>query len=137
MKRLILSLLVTLALPAMAQNYVLQSLTLSTNTVPADTTNTFNDVIDARASVVPVQVTFKLSGAGTDDQTLTFEQSVDRTNWFELGDVVIAATGTNSVTAVTNLTPLTGWGYLRLSTWDNDAAAEAVTNLAVVYSLKF
>jgi len=140
MKKLILlaGLALALVLPAAAQQYTVNSLTLATNTIAASTTESGDSsaVTITRFSNVGVQITFQGSGAGTGDQTLIFKHSVDGSTYSTLSpiSITVAANGTTAVCLTTNIS-LVGVGYLKLDSWQN-AATNSVTNCVIKVSTK-
>ena len=119
--------------------YSIQTTTLNggTNNVAASTTNSVTAPVLAftRSTYGVVQTTFKLTGAGSSTVVLTFDESVDNSNWdLATRTLSVTANGTTAVTGLSNYT-LGGAGYLRLSSVENPNAA-AITNLVVKYSYK-
>lgn len=137
-----------LALPAAAQSYNIKLPTGYTSTqrvLGMGTTNLNWTFAVPKQTSVAVAISFKLDDTGTNGvQTLTFERSVDNSNWETLAAkktvIGIASTGETVSTTVTNI-PLYGAGFLRLSTWLNGDGTGghgviAATNIVVKFAEK-
>lgn len=108
----------------------------STHAVPASTTDTTPSTpIDAgRVDEFALQITGRLTGAGTSAVTYTIERSVTGTLWMTAFALPVTASGTNWVTAMTNVTAQ-AYPFWRISSRGN-ANAAAWTNAAVVVGHK-
>lgn len=109
---------------AQAEQYNIETLTLSTNSVAANATNTASTatITMTKYDEVALQFTSVLAGAGTDNIVVKFAKSVDGTNY--QSDAVtwtFPATGTTTNTVCTNIV-VNSVGYLRLTTVGNGAA---------------
>ena len=145
MKKILLGIAaMALAAPLLGQDapvYAAQGFNVTaTNCVAAASTATINQVFDVRKQKdVAVQISFLMSSTGTGNQTLTFQRSIDNSNWesetAKKTVIVIAATGATKTTTVTNI-PTEGAGYIRLATWQNGQAGQYATNIACFYGLK-
>lgn len=149
MKRFLSSLIALIALAAVstarAQGYSAYSaeilLSGGTNNIAAAATNTYttgNVMSLTRQREVGLLFSFNLQSASSSTHTILFSSSVDGTNW-KTNDagytLSLAANGTSTVLFTTNLT-VGAIGYLRLESISNTNAAIALTNLAVLYSIK-
>jgi hypothetical protein len=140
MKKLLLLATVFAAVAsAEAQIYAPQTLTVMAP-IAQSATSTSNSVIYCQKQKdVAVCIGFKLSGAGTSAQTLTFERSVDGVSWETLAAsktvVGIAGTGATESITVTNI-PSNGAGFIRLATWANGQADRTCTNTVLSYAVK-
>lgn len=131
------------AIAVHAQSYGVVTPSLGTFTSIAATATSNNIVvIDCKkAQNVAIEVNFKLSGAGTGNQTLTLTKSLDgstttadtvaagKNTW------IIAGNGTTTVTGTTNIAT-GGAGFLILQSWANGDASRYATNISVRYSVK-
>jgi hypothetical protein len=136
MKTLIAILLMAAGMVHAAENYIVQDCTLPVSSIGATSNAVLNAIIDTGGQD-PFQVLFQfvaVTNAATDNQTVTIDASIDRANWLSLGTVSIAADGTNTVTAVTNLA--TGnFRYIRMTSWTNEIqeAGDTITNIVIRY----
>ena len=129
-----------LSLLAFGQTYSPQTIYGGTSNITASSTATINAGIDCRKQKkVGVQVQFKLSGSGTDNQVLTFERSLDGSNWETLAankhTITVAATGATESVTIDEI-DCKGAGYLRLASWQNGSSSRYTTNVVVKYALK-
>lgn len=128
---------------ANAQSYGVATPSLGNFTSVAATATSNNIVvIDCKkAQNVAIEVNFKLSGAGTGNQTLTLTKSLDGST--TTADTVaagkhtwiLAGNGTTTVTGTTNIAT-GGAGFLILQSWANGDASRYATNISVRYSVK-
>jgi hypothetical protein len=141
MKILLTCFLGLFACAASAQQYAIQTL-ISSQNIPGGATSNYTAVTTA---VIPLTKydkttlfgTWKLDGAGTNNVVLTFDRSVDGTNWDTKDPYVFTVpnTGTTTVNWLTNLTVDT-MGYIRLKTIVNGTAGQAMTNLTIKAATK-
>lgn len=135
--------LLALAAQAQAPRYASETLTsfsYGTNYIYVGSTSNLNLAIDCRyQSTVAVAIAFQLDGTEAPVQTLTFQRSVDGSNWETLAGKksVVGITGTSDTQSVTitNL-PTYGAGFIRLASWANASTNQSVTNYIVKYSVK-
>jgi len=144
MKRLAftLGLVIALAFPALAQQYTVGTLTLSTNACLQNATEAGDSsaITLTRYEDVGLQGTFTGTADSTNVATFTFKASPDATTYgntatqfFSFG---VTNTGATAHTFVTNITvgPI---GYLKLdSVAHADDAGTGITGLSIKYSLK-
>lgn len=126
-----------LAAPKAHAQYDLNVVSLTTNAIPATTTNSTirGTIVATHAVDIAVQASFVLGGAGTTAVVLKFDESIDNVNWTAAAvSISITANGTSSVSKVSNFT-IGGIGYLRLSSVENPNAS-AIASLAVKYAQK-
>ena len=129
-----------LAVPtASAQQYTTVSLySSSTNSIATNGTVTNNVTFTAtKVTDVGLAVTARGASGATGNVTATFARSLDGSNWVSSPTITVAVplSGTNLVTAVTNIT-LGSVGYLRLTTVANGDPASVATNVTVLGSRK-
>lgn len=96
-----------------------------------------NAIIDCSGKKdVAIAFVSSLSGAGTTANTVTIQQSVDRSNWQTLTAFTATPAGTTAVTVVTNLT-VGAVPYLRIYSIANaNANTGFITNYTVKASAK-
>lgn len=128
-----------LAIPAKAQNYSIQTTTLTggTNNVSATTTNSSLAIVMPvpKSSFIGIQPSFKLTGSGTTAVVFSFDESIDNSVWTSGTQTLsITPAGTTVVTGIKNFSA-NGVGFLRLSSIAN-ANATAITNLVVKFATK-
>ncbi len=129
--------IVAILTPPPAQAYDADTVTLSTNSVAATTTNltTTGKIYVGNQSQVAVQVAANLAGSGTSVVGFKIEHSVDGTNFAQSPHtLLLTANGTNTVYALTNFS-VVGYGWLNVSSITNPNAS-AVTNIVVRYGDK-
>lgn len=133
------------ALPARAQGYTGYSAEVlvagGTNNIAGATTNTYsagNVMTLTRQREVGLSFVFGLTGAATSTHQVLFSSSLDGLNW-KTNDagysLTLTANGTATTVFNTNLT-VGAVGYLRLESFANTNASQAVTNLYILYSVK-
>ena len=109
---------------AHAEQYTVETLTLSTNAVAANATNTASAAVITctKYDEVALQFTSVLAGAGTDNIVLKFATSADGSNYdSDAISWTFPAAGTTTNTVVTNIV-VNSIGYLKLTTVGNGAA---------------
>jgi len=133
------------SLPARAQSYSAYSaetlLAGGTNNIAANTTKTYTagtTIGLKRQREVALSFAFNLTGAASSTHQVLFSSSLDGLTW-KTNDagytLTLTANGASTVVFTTNLT-VGAIGYLRLESIANTNATLAVTNLAVLYSIK-
>ncbi len=135
--RILLSTITALALLTLGVNAGQQPTTLNggTNNVAAASTNTYGGsgvaFATANSSVLSLQATFSCNGTNAQAVTLVLDSSNDNANW-QTSTLrwPITANGTNTVTAVTNLS-VGGQQVTRAHLVENPNATVAVTNLTL------
>ena len=134
-----LALAVAALAPAHAQQYAVSTAySSSTNSIGTNATVTNNVTISAtKVADIGLGVTARGASGATGNITATFARSLDGTNWVSSPTITVAVplSGTNVVTAVTNIT-LGAVGYLRLNTVANGDPASVATNVAVKVAKK-
>lgn len=128
-----------LAVTAGAQQYRWVSVGC-TNNVPNNSTTTENlgSVINCtRYNEVALDLSFKLTGAGTTACTFKFLRSVDGTNYNAVApiEIAIAPNGTTAVRTNLNVT-MGAIGYLKLGSITAATNGQAMTNIVVGYAFK-
>jgi hypothetical protein len=139
MKKILPILLLTLAgaVSASAQIVTTQStLNGGTNNIAATSANVLlAGQYPIRGGNTGVQLSGKLTGAGTSAVTIALDTSVDGANWNLLTHtLVLTAAGTTAVTKVSNV-DFGGIAYLRVN-YVTNANATAVTNLNFKFTNK-
>ena len=105
----------------------------STNTTVAATNG--SAIYITKANAIAIQLTFKLTEAGTSTVVSKWDESVDGTTWkIASRSISLAATGTTTVGTVLNLTDVCG-GFMRLSQIENPNTG-ALTNVVMKYVYK-
>jgi len=111
-----------------------------TNNVPNNSTTTENlgSVINCtRYNEVALDLSFKLTGAGTTACTFKFLRSVDGTNYNSVAPIEVAMAPNGTTAVRTNLSVTMGpIGYLKLASITAATNAQAMTNIVVGYALK-
>jgi hypothetical protein len=129
------------AMFANAQSYGVVTASLGNfNAVAANqTSNNVAYLVCNKQQNVAVQVSFKLSGAGTGAQTLTFAKSLDGStaDTVTTGHYtwVLTPNGATTVVGTTNF-PVAGVGHLVLKSWASAEGTRYVTNIVVKYAVK-
>lgn len=127
-----------LVMPQVQAQYRLNTQTVTTNAIPATTTNTTvrsSTIVVTAGLDVAIQPSFNLADTGTDTIVLKFDESIDNTNWTDaVRSISIVASGTNTVSKVSNFT-VGAVGYLRLSQVQNPSA-RAIQNLVIKTATK-
>jgi hypothetical protein len=136
--KFILVLLTLMVVPQVQAQYRLVTQTVTTNAIPATTTNTTvrsSTIVVTAGLDVAIQPQFNLADTGTDTIVLKFDESIDNSNWTDATrSISIVANGTNTVSKVSNFT-VGAVGYLRLSQVQNPSA-RAIQNLVVKTATK-
>lgn len=122
---------------ATAQQYSPVTLISGTTIAAQATSNYTHNITLTKAQDVAFQLSFQGAGAGTDNVTVTFKESVDGSTWSTTPTKtwVVAANGNTAVALTTNFT-VNALGYLRVASIANASASVAMTNLTVKYAIK-
>lgn len=106
-----------------------------TNAIPGVGTNSANLdwAMDLHANVA-LQCVASLANIGTSNITITVQQSVNRTNWHTAATMLLAGSGTNRVSYLTNLN-VGAIPWMRVSTFVN-ANTAAVNYLEFIVARK-
>lgn len=103
-----------------------------TNTLPALSTNTLNEVIRVlNARNVALQISFKLEAPGPSNVTFTVDRSLDGTNWLALFALPIAGNGTTTTSGGTNI-DLGAFPFLRIyqaTNLNTSAVSQLIVNV--------
>lgn len=142
-KILTLAALFVFAAIANAQQYGVVTHSLGTfDQVSATATSNNIVVIDCKKQQnIALQVSFKLSGAGTGNQTLTIAKSLDGSTTTAdtvaagLHTWVIAGNGTTTAVGTTNIN-CAGAGYLVVKSWANADGSRYATNIVIKSATK-
>jgi hypothetical protein len=126
-----------LAVGVQAQQYsATEVYTSSTNSIGTNATVTNNVTITAtKSSDVGLAITARGASGATNTVTASFSRSLDGTNWATFITLPVTMSGTNLVTAVTNVS-VGAVGFLRLNTVANADVAATATNVSVRVSRK-
>jgi len=126
-------------LPLSQTNTALSSVLLDGNTnclaLTAAATNYYINVPNVgKYGDVYIYWSYKLSNTGTDTSSLHFSGSGDGSNYITAADISLAANGTTTVAAGTNLT-INAMPYLRLDYLTN-ASARSMSNITIKVTYK-
>lgn len=109
-----------------------------TQNIPAGGTSNYTATANVRyAETAGIYMSYKLTGAGTDNIIFKFSKSVDGSNYEGTPSVLItnAANGTTAVHHVTTQS-VVGLSDLKLASIVNGSSGEAITNLVVKIGIK-
>jgi hypothetical protein len=137
LKFILITFAALLIFPQAQAQFQLSTATLTTNAIPATTTNTTirGTLVATRGENIAIQPQFNLADTGTDTIVLKFDTSIDNENWTSAShSISIVANGTNTVSKVTNVAN-GGISFFRLSSVENPSA-RAIQNLVIKYGTK-